>query len=310
VNTSDGSSNISGFQSNGLCYDHCNGGSFAFAILQGQACWCSDYVPETTTDGCDDPCPGYPPEKCGNTDQNLYAYMALPNKPSGTMGADSTTSTKTSVTTKSSAKTTKSSNKATPTRGSIMVTTVVAGGFKTVVISATGSAVPKATAEAQSKDDDFFSNAGRAAGLIVGLILALFLIVAGVLFYRRRQSLRRSALYAPGSTGGIIPAGGAGFFGSGRRGRSMSTLGLVGEKSPPASTTPPDHLSGTVALTPHTAGGTTPQVGAIYDPRLDPGSLFMRFDHQTGSSRMSVRSLRDDQDYSRRVLRLANPDEH
>lgn len=178
----------------------------------------------------------------------------------------------------------------------------MAGGFKTIIISASGSTkVPSATAEPSSNNSDFFSNAGRVAGLILGIILALFLIVAGVLLYRRRQAIRRSELYAPGSTGGVIPAGGAGFFGSGKRGRSMSTLGLVGEKSPPASSTPPLDPNGV----PQTAGGTTPQVGEVYDQRLDPGSLFMRFDHRTGSSRVSVRSLRDDQDYSRRVLRVS-----
>ena len=181
-----------------------------------------------------------------------------------------------------------------------------------MTISAASTSAPTPTPPtpaAQAKDGDFFSNPGRAAGLIVGLILVLILIVAGVLFYRRRQSMRRSALYAPGSTGGVISAGGAGFFGNGRRGRSMSTLGLVGEKSPHPAT-PPDRASAATAAAAAaglpTAGGSPPQGGgAIYDPRLDPGSLFMRFDHQTGSSRMSVRSLRDDQDYSRRVLRVS-----
>lgn len=44
----------------------------------------------------------------------------------------------------------------------------------------------------------------------------------------------------------------------------------------------------------------------IVDQRLDPGALWNApFDNQ---SRVSIRSLQDDQDYSRRVLRLANPD--
>jgi len=78
----------------------------------------------------------------------------------------------------------------------------------------------------------------------------------------------------------------------------MSTLGLVGEKGMHS----PTGAAGTPA--PALAGESTP--GTVYDQRLDPSSLFMRFDHQTGSSRMSVRSLRDDTDYSRRVLRVRN----
>ncbi|KAF8540125.1 hypothetical protein BDD12DRAFT_45358 [Trichophaea hybrida] len=94
VNTgSDSSPNTSTYQSNGLCYDTCNAGSYAFAILQGQDCWCSNYVPATDASGCNDPCPGYPSDTCGNMQKNLYGYMALPNKPSGTKGADTTVST-------------------------------------------------------------------------------------------------------------------------------------------------------------------------------------------------------------------------
>jgi cell wall integrity and stress response component len=90
----------------------------------------------------------------------------------------------------------------------------------------------------------------------------------------------------------------AGVFGRTRT-RSMSTLGLVGEKG---QQSPANGTGQVTAGGPDTAGEAT-----IYDQRLDPSSLFMRFDHQTGSSRMSVRSLRDDTDYSRRVLRVCSP---
>ena len=79
------------FQSNGLCFDHCKA-DFAFALVQGNNCWCSNYIPDSTTSGCEDPCPGYPSDTCGSTDQDLYGYMVLPNKPSGTRGVDSTVS--------------------------------------------------------------------------------------------------------------------------------------------------------------------------------------------------------------------------
>lgn len=100
--------------------------------------------------------------------------------------------------------------------------------------------------------------------------------------------------------GGAIPAGGAGIMAGRRRSRSLSTLGLIGgEKgfhsvNAAPSTGPPDMaaLNG--------VAGTK-----LVDQRLDPSQLYLRYDPDTGSSRMSVRSLRDDADYSRRVLRVS-----
>jgi len=86
---------INEFQSHGLCYDNCNAGSYAFAIVQGAYCWCSNYVPGVDVDGseCSEECPGYPDDSCGNTQKNLFGYMALARKPSGTKGAETTVST-------------------------------------------------------------------------------------------------------------------------------------------------------------------------------------------------------------------------
>lgn len=39
------------------------------------------------------------------------------------------------------------------------------------------------------------------------------------------------------------------------------------------------------------------------DQRLDPGKMYMQLDHND-----SIRSLKDDHDYSRKVLRVTNPD--
>jgi len=154
----------------------------------------------------------------------------------------------------------------------------------------------------------FSSNPGRIAGVVVGVILAVLLIVGALLFYRhRRKKQGMAALYGADSpTSGGISAGGAGVIGGRRRSQSFSTLGLVGEKSPASTNASPGGTQNIAGVIPTTAGG---EGAAVYDQRLDPGQLFMRFDHKTGSSRMSVRSLQDDTDYSRRVLRLANPDD-
>ncbi|KAF2767217.1 WSC-domain-containing protein [Teratosphaeria nubilosa] len=86
------------YQSNGACYDQCSG--YAFAIVQYQDCWCSNYAPadQQSVSDCDENCPGYPSDKCGNKDQGLYGYIALPNSPSGTQGGSSSSPSSTSET--------------------------------------------------------------------------------------------------------------------------------------------------------------------------------------------------------------------
>lgn len=77
------------FQSNGLCFDNCKA-KYAFAVVQGSRCWCSDYAPASATTGCDEICPGYGSESCGNTKKGLFGYIPLPNAPKGTAGGSST----------------------------------------------------------------------------------------------------------------------------------------------------------------------------------------------------------------------------
>lgn len=106
--------------------------------------------------------------------------------------------------------------------------------------------------------------------------------------------------------GGVISAGGAGIMASRRRSRSLSTLGLIGEKGFLVNTSPsagsPD-MAGLNGVANSVARG--PDGTKLVDQRLDPTQLYLRYDPDTGSSRMSVRSLRDDADYSRRVLRVS-----
>lgn len=81
------------YQSNGWCSTHCRD-NFAFAIVQFQHCWCSDYIPaETTSVGsCDQDCPGFPVEHCGSSSAGLFGYIALSKSPSGTLGVASSSS--------------------------------------------------------------------------------------------------------------------------------------------------------------------------------------------------------------------------
>lgn len=84
------------YQSNGKCTDHCNSeGTYAFAVIQYTNCWCSNYIPSTTTDitSCQKDCPGFPDEKCGDKDAGLYIYIELSGQPSGTAGSSQPSST-------------------------------------------------------------------------------------------------------------------------------------------------------------------------------------------------------------------------
>jgi hypothetical protein len=74
------------YQSDGSCQVKCQD-SYAFAVLQGVNCWCSDYAPseQKQTNLCNDPCPGFPGDWCGNPSAGLYGYVALSSAPSGTI---------------------------------------------------------------------------------------------------------------------------------------------------------------------------------------------------------------------------------
>lgn len=86
------------WQSDGLCHDFCSDG-FAFSVVKGDDCWCSDYVPDESTQvdtsECNTQCPGYPDDTCGGN--GLWGYMAQAKDPAGTKGSSGTTQTSTPV---------------------------------------------------------------------------------------------------------------------------------------------------------------------------------------------------------------------
>ena len=83
------------YQSNGNCTNHCKDeGTYAFAVLKYTDCWCSNYAPGETADisDCQKDCPGFPAEKCGDKDNNLFMYIQMDGKVSGTIGGSQPTS--------------------------------------------------------------------------------------------------------------------------------------------------------------------------------------------------------------------------
>ncbi|KAI0490174.1 hypothetical protein F4859DRAFT_182672 [Xylaria cf. heliscus] len=284
LNTGSTPTNSSIWQSNGLCHDFCVDQSFAFAVLQQYDCWCSNYVPATSsqvdTDECGDVCPGWKDDTCGG--DNLYGYIALGLTPSGTADASSTptptgqTST-TTVETSSTGTSTRTTSTADPTTS---VRTVTAGGtvsLETVTVTPTPSAGSSA---------DTSSSHGPSAGAIAGIVVGVLGVVA-------------------------ILAGLAVFFYLQRRKR---------QREEELASRPHSHLSGSVGVmsTPTTAmasvwDGENTSTGRRssrlmpHDPRMDPfaTNIYSRFENK---SRESVNTLQDNQDYSRKVLRTTNPD--
>ena len=74
------------FMSNGLCATRCTG-EYAYAVIIGQSCYCSNDVParQVSTNDCHDPCPGYPLDFCGNATAGYYAYFNLGRAASATI---------------------------------------------------------------------------------------------------------------------------------------------------------------------------------------------------------------------------------
>jgi hypothetical protein len=74
------------FMSNGLCEERCTG-EYAYIVIIGQSCYCSNDVParQVSTDECHDPCPGYPPDFCGNATAGYYAYFNVGRAASATI---------------------------------------------------------------------------------------------------------------------------------------------------------------------------------------------------------------------------------
>lgn len=155
-----------------------------------------------------------------------------------------------------------------------------------------------------SDGGDFFDNAARVAGVFTVLTLLLIALLFALFWYMRRRKHRGAPLAAESPTPESY--GGSGMMIGGtsqekRRSRSVSTIGLTAPYSDRPHQAPPivSNNSGS------SGGSGVPTItpDRITDQRLDPGQVWMRYENDN-ASRMSVRSLRDDQDYSRRVLRV------
>ncbi|KAF1940472.1 hypothetical protein EJ02DRAFT_228658 [Clathrospora elynae] len=307
------------WQSNGNCTGHCNQqGSYAFAVIQYTDCWCSDYIPADQEDisKCQVNCPGFPDEKCGNRDDDLYIYIQMDGKPSGTQGGSQPT-TSAAVSSAAPSPTEASSSpftsgppsttlqtSATPTtpmttdEPMTVPTVVTESGVivtRTVVISPTPA--PAKTESPQKK-----SNTGAIAGGVAGGILGLLAIAGALLFvlWRRKKQRSQEDGHNDGSSGitrNVSTMSRAGLLGGGREKQSPTPLvtNFGSQRSRPDG----DSIS---PMTPSTRRLSQP---ILVDSRLNPNAV-LTF-HGANQSRESLTSIDDSRDYGRQ-LNVRNPD--
>lgn len=278
------------YQSNGWCTDHCNAkGTYAFAVVLYKSCWCSNYIPkdQTNTGDCSSPCPGYPDEKCGNQDDNLYSYLRLNGDPSGTVGGSKPTSANSKSSTPTTLQTATSETPVTP-QTSVVVSTV--GGSvvtQTVLYTPTSSPI-------QRTQKSGSSNTTAIVGGVVGGIAGIAAI-AGLLFFflwRRRRN-------AEDSSSGVQ-----------RNTSTMSKSGLLRTEKPLQQPAPiMTNFNGRQSrnldqdsISP-ISGSDRRNSRHLVDQRLNPSTVFM-YDN---SSQLSVGSVDDSRDYHR-PLNVRNPD--
>ena len=149
------------------------------------------------------------------------------------------------------------------------------------------------------KSQGFFTSSGKVAGVFVAVAVAVLLIAAGLIFLcwrKRKQNDSTDPL--PSTAGSGTPQ---------RRPSRLSQMGLLGGSQREKGSNPTIVTSG---WGPGTGAEKSPaetldhrsSYPRVVDQRLEPTAVWNPL-HDNGSH-ISVRSFRDDQDYSRRMLRV------
>ncbi|KAE9983865.1 hypothetical protein BLS_003523 [Venturia inaequalis] len=284
-NTGGGASpNSSIYQSNGLCHDTCLA-SYAFAIVQGQNCWCSNYAPaaQGSTSKCNTPCPGFPDELCGNSDQSLYGYISLNVAPSGTLGvaSSSTAASSSQVPSATSAPAAIASSThqaASASQSPTHVTQVQVVTQSGQIITQTITTTPTVPASPNTSRKNGIAPGYVAAAVIAGL-LGLVFIVAGIwLFMRRKENKDGEKGFQGGSSRDM------------QRNISVhSKAGLLANRN------------GVPAINTRNSG--QPLMDDAATTRLNPNALMAN----DNGSKTSLNTIDDHRDYGR-TLQVTNPD--
>ncbi|KAJ5343177.1 uncharacterized protein N7506_003001 [Penicillium brevicompactum] len=287
------------FQSNGACQTTCK--NYALGVLQGKRCWCTNVAPAKSsladdTSDCDTGCPGYPSDSCGSASKAVYAYVAVSGNDvtstaGGSTSSSTTSSTSSSETTSaepetvtvtasdfatSASKTTSTPSKSetSDTSASVAVETNSGGEVKTITVAGSSATAGADNASANTSEADSSKlSGGSIAGIVIGVLGGLALVGALVflIFFYRKRARSVSPIPSQDMTDNRTSRGSSfmrGFF--------------------------PQGEGGPVP----TRSGTT-----FTDNRMKTNTVL----YPNGPRDSSV-SLQDNEDYSRPVLRLTNPD--
>jgi cell wall integrity and stress response component len=317
------------WQSNGNCTNHCNDvGTYAFAIIQYKDCWCSNYIPrqQVNLNQCQKDCPGFPSEKCGSADDNLFIYIQNSGQPSGTAGGSSSSKPTSTIVSSStlrptSTQATSSSQEVTSTKPSstpqssqssenletsVYVITQSGAVVTRTIIQTPSSNPSSSSAPVRTGDGGGGSNIGAIVGGAVGGVLGLLALIGGLLFFLwRRRNQRRQAqdIGSGGSSGGIT-----------RNTSTMSKAGLLGGATDTEHQYPP-RIATNFSTQNSRYGADQDSISPIsnrrnsqplmIDSRLNPNAVLTFAG--ANASRESVASLDDSRDYGRQ-LNVRNPD--
>ncbi|KIW02460.1 hypothetical protein, variant 2 [Verruconis gallopava] len=280
------------YMSMGKCHDTCIS-SYAFAILQGENCWCSNYIPQeqTSTSSCNTPCPGYPSDTCGNTSEGLYGYIKLNLAASGTASAASSTG-QTSVPASSSSPIT-----------SVQVVTV-SGSMVTQTVTSTPTTGSSALLGGQQKKTSNMSG-GLIAAAVIASVFGVVIIAAVIFFvWRRRRLNHQNEKFGDINDNPSSPSN------LNRNASTNSKAGLLDRAYPPTIATRVSSYNGLDMSSSDAVSPVTPNSDKrhsrpiVYDQRLNPNAL-MVIDN---GSRASLTTLDDHRDYGR-MLKVVNPDD-
>ncbi|KAI4172333.1 MAG: hypothetical protein LQ343_003591 [Gyalolechia ehrenbergii] len=180
----------------------------------------------------------------------------------------------------------------------------VTGQVKTITITPTAPST--AIQASQPPEGGFMSHPGKVAGLFVGVGLIICLAAAALIWFCLRRKRDAEAETIASTTGGETPQ---------RRQSKLSTIGLLGgTRRSNRKSVPKIQTSGWGAGNSTEKSPTDTPIDyrrtsypRIVDQRLEPAALWNPL--QDNGSHVSIQSFRDDQDYSRRMLRVANPDD-
>ncbi|KAJ4315611.1 hypothetical protein N0V94_005866 [Neodidymelliopsis sp. IMI 364377] len=292
-------------------------GTYAFAVIQYTNCWCTNYVPSTTTDitSCQKGCPGYTDEKCGDKDAGLYIYIELSGKPSGTAGGSQPSSTPVSSATPVPSSTNSpstsdaviSSSENTPSSTLRTVVTSAAADPSTSVqvITESGAVVTRTVVYQPTQGSSTFeptnkgsNNTGAIVGGVVGGVAAIAAIVGGILFFlwRRRKQQRAAEEHQTSIT---------------RNTSTMSKAGLLGGRAVATDPHYPPPIATNVSASGsrHDGESISPISGSqrrysqpmMIDSRLNPETVLMYHPTFGNHSRESLGSIDDSRDYGRQL---------